>query len=145
MTLWAFGGEGELTLTFPAPRKPLSINKAHTMHWAARRRETDPWRDMCLIVARAACAAYARHHGQVWPIQPVDIRLDLPFRDAQRRDPHNYVGTVVKAAVDGLVRGGIVPDDNAEWATILEPTLSIQRDKTRPLVATVYITPRSTT
>lgn len=142
MKLWTLGGEGELTLTFPAPAEPLSTNAGHRLHWAARRRATDPWRDATIHITRQALSAYARAR-EAWPAQPVNIQMDLPFRTRRTRDPHNYVGTVVKATVDGLVRGGVVPDDSPEWATILEPTISIQPDKTRPLEATVTITPRS--
>lgn len=136
---------GELVLTFPAPAEPISTNAANRLHWAARKKVTDPWRDLAILVARHSLAAYARDLGEVWPVQPVNIRMDLPFRTARRRDPHNYVGTVVKATVDGLVRGGIIPDDAPEWASVMEPTLSIQRDKAKPLRATVTITPRSLT
>lgn len=130
-----------LTLLFNAPTEPLSINKAHSLHWAARRRQTDPWRDLAVYITRRAL----RHDWSGWEPQPVTIQLTLPFRTAARRDPHNYVGTTVKAFVDGMVTGGLIPDDTPEWATILEPELEVQRDKTRPLKARVTIRLRSTT
>lgn len=143
-TLWEMGAAGEMDLIFPAPRPPLSINAAHRLHWAKRRKETDPWRDMTWTVARGALAAYARTRD-AWPVQAVTIQVALPFRDRRRRDPHNYTGTNVKAVVDGLVRAGVIPDDSPEWATILEPRLSIQSHKPprQPLVARVTIRPRS--
>lgn len=137
-----FPGPGALTMSFPAPAEPLSENAAIRLHWAARKRVTTPWRDLAITMTRMALARYARER-EVWPTQPVEVRMALPFRMARRRDPHNYVGTVVKATVDGMVRGGLIPDDSPEWATIAEPTISIQKDKTRPLLATVHITPRS--
>lgn len=135
---WEVTEDGALVLRFPAPKPPLSINRAHTMHWGARRAETDPWRDMAIVLVRQALRVTG------WPGRglPVTIRMELPFRTATRRDPHNYVGTVVKATVDGLTTGGLIPDDSQEWATILEPTLVVQRDKSEPLTARVIITPR---
>jgi hypothetical protein len=126
-----------LVLTFHAPTVPLSINRAHQLHWAARRRLTDPWRDMATVLMRQVI------RGRWVNVRPVTIQVDLPFRTRGRRDPHNYVGTVVKAVVDGLVTGGLIPDDTPEWATILEPTISHQPDKSEQLVATITITPRS--
>ena len=139
---WELGGDGELTLTFPAPAEPVSVNDTKGRHWAAVSARTDPWRDLAHVVSRQGLAGYARAR-EVWPAQAITVQVDLPFRTRRRRDPHNYTGTVVKAVVDGLVRGGVIPDDTPEWATILEPTISIQPDKTRALVATVTIRPRS--
>lgn len=127
----------QLYLSFPAPTSPLSINEAHRLHWAARRKRTDPWRDLAVLVARQAM------RQADWTPVPVSIRTELAFRTKARRDPHNYVGTVVKAVVDGLVTGGIIPDDLPEWATIMEPALTIQADKSQPLRAVVLLTPRS--
>jgi hypothetical protein len=128
-----------LTLAFLAPTEPVSTNRADRMHWAARKRRTDPWRDMAIVATRNAL----RRDWQGWEPQPVTIQVDLPFRTVRDRDPHNYVGTNVKAVVDGMVRGGLIPNDTPEWATIIEPTISIQTDKARPLLARVTIRPRS--
>lgn len=144
MKLWESPAPGMLVVRFPAPAEPLSTNQAKGMHWGKERRYTDPWKDMALMVSRQALAGYARKR-EAWPVQPVTIQTVLPFRVNRRRDPHNYVGTVVKALVDGLVRGGVIPDDAPEWATVTEPSLSIQPDKTQPLWARVTITPRSLT
>lgn len=130
-----------LTMGFAAPTEPLSINQAHSLHWAARRRRTDPWRDLAILLTRRML----QHDWKGWEPQPVTIQMTLPFRTAARRDPHNYVGTTVKAFVDGMVTGGLIPDDTPEWATILEPVLEVQRDKARPLTARVQIRLRSTT
>ena len=146
MRYWTLGGEGELVLTFPPPAPPLSINQANTMHWAAKRSRLAPWRDIANVVTRQARAAVRPGPGQPdWrcPFFPVTIHLALQFREVRTRDPHNYVGTVVKAVVDGVKLGGLIPDDSQEWATVLEPTIAIQPDKARPLVAVVTIKPRS--
>lgn len=130
-----------LTLSFHAPTDPLSINAANRLHWAAKRRLTNPWRDAAVVLTQRAI----QHDWRGWEPEPVTIQLTLPFRTATHRDPHNYVGTTVKAFVDGMVTGGLIPDDGPEWATIKEPVLEVQRDKSRPLTARVTIRTRSTT
>ena len=37
----------------------------------------------------------------------------------------NYVGSVVKATIDGLVDAGCWPDDTAEWVEIRQPLLVV--------------------
>lgn len=143
MAPWRFPGPGEMTLILPQPSHPLSINEANRMHWAARAKRVKPWRDSAILLARSGAAAYAREVGQVWPVQPINVQVRLQFRSNARRDPHNFVGTTVKAIVDGLVRGGLIPDDTAEWATVLDPVLETQRDQLKPLTAHIEITPRS--
>lgn len=125
------------SIGFHAPTEPLSINRANTLHWAARDRLLKPWR---LIVE-----TYARRMvRRGWKPVPLTIQVTLPFRTNRRRDPHNYTGTVVKAIVDGLVRGGVIPDDTPEWATIMDPVLEVQPKKAhQPLTARVTLTPRS--
>lgn len=144
-------GEDRLILGFPAPTQPLSINKARGRHWAASKRLLDPWNHMALVAMRQGLARawVTEQRGGRWHDgvrTPVSIQVELPFRTAAaRRDPHNYTGTNVKAVVDGLVRGGLVPDDGPEWVTVVDPALIIQRDKSEPLMARVIITPRSLT
>lgn len=133
-------------LTFTAPTTPLSINRANGMHYRARGRLLDPWKDAAWATARNVIvrAKRAPHAGFAFRPTPITVQVVLPFRTANRRDPHNYTGTVVKAVVDGLVRAGLVPDDNAAWVTVLDPEVLVIRDKSEPLTATVRIRPRET-
>lgn len=128
----------DLELRFPSPADPLSENDSRSLHWAARARRTKPWHTMALLATRRALAG-----RRIAPPVPVTIQVALPFRMARGRDPHNYVGTTIKAIVDGVKDAGLIPDDTPEWATVLEPTVDIQRDKTRPLMATVTIKRRT--
>jgi crossover junction endodeoxyribonuclease RusA len=129
-----------MILTFACPTRPLSVNVSNGRHWASNRRLTDPWKDATFWTTRSAMA-----RGR-WTVQrPITVQVDLPFRGARRRDPHNYVGTNVKAVVDGLVQAGVVPDDTPEWVTVLEPVITVNRDKTTPLMVTVTIQPREST
>lgn len=110
----------KLILRFPAPNTPLSINKANRMHWAAKKRELDPWREEV-----AAAWLQARRDWNLVKDIPCHVEVHLPFRTRQRRDPHNYTGTVVKAIVDVLVRQGAWPDDTPEWITVRDPVCEI--------------------
>ena len=126
-------------LTFTSPTHPLSVNR--NLHWAARRRLLEPWKDAAWATARNH---RVRHGGAFQEARPITVQVVLPFRTNARRDPHNYTGTVVKAVVDGIVRAGLVPDDTPDWVTVLDPQFSIQTDKSEPLTATVRIRPRET-
>lgn len=136
-------------LTFTAPTTPLSINKAKGRHWAANRRLLDPWHDAAWATARNHLVQVTRKRmaaGSLDPPRrlPITVQVVLPFRYANRRDPHNYTGTVVKAVVDGLKDAGIVPDDTPAWVTVLDPEFVIVRDKSEPLTATIRVRPRET-
>lgn len=127
-----------LTLEFRAPTVPVSVNETKGRHWSVQAKRTTPWRDVAMAHLRNARIRKAvPWEGQV----PVTVHLALPFARNARRDPHNYVGTNVKAVVDGMVAAGIVPDDNPDWVTVLEPALTVQPDP--PRVAVLTITPRS--
>lgn len=114
----------EVVLRFPAPNNPLSINKANRMHWAQKKRELDPWREETAWAWKSTKITERR----VVMGKPCNVQVFLPFRTAQRRDPHNYVGTVVKAIVDALVKAGAWPDDTPEWVTVVEPVCKIGGD-----------------
>jgi Holliday junction resolvase RusA-like endonuclease len=107
-----------LDLGFP-PERPLSTNESNRMHWAQRDRRLEPWRK----------AAWALAQQQKIPEQvggrKSKVTMVIPFRTKTKRDPHNYVGTVVKATVDGLVQAGVWPDDNPVYVEVMEPMLVI--------------------
>lgn len=103
-----------LVLTFDAPGVPLSINKANSLHWAARRRHLLPWR---IAVAEAYRSAGS-------PEMPrSSVHVAFPFPQKARRDPHNYVAPMVKALIDELVAEGCWPDDTPQYVSVIEPTL----------------------
>jgi hypothetical protein len=124
-----------LTLEFNQPTRPLSINEANRLHWAARKRRLDDW-GMAVLVEWCAI----RPLPQVG--RPVNIQVTLTFPRAGRRDPHNYTGTNVKRIIDTLVRScRLIPDDTAEWVTVLDPIIRIAPDN----VCRVAITHKETT
>jgi hypothetical protein len=53
------------------------------------------------------------------------VCVTIGFHTNRRRDPHNYVGTIVKSIIDGLVMADVWPDDNPEWVVVVEPKLVV--------------------
>lgn len=109
-------------LTFAQPSRPLSINESNRLHWAARKRRLDDW-------GWAVLAAWGALRPRPEVGFPVTVRVTLTFPRAGRRDGHNYTGTNVKKIVDTLVSGcRVVPDDDAQWVTVLDPVIRVAAD-----------------
>lgn len=121
--------------TFEAPTRPLSENESRTMHWGARNRRLNPWKEITLQgwEALAKDDSIFKLIGEYGIVQ-----LYLPFNRtekqwaADRRDPHNYVSTMCKVVVDVLtdktkgkkiLETRLWPDDTPEWVKVLEPIL----------------------
>lgn len=108
-------------ITFKAPNRPMSINEANKLHWAKKRMRMSPWKETFR-------AAYRQQ--ELSPAdQPVIVFVSLPFERKARRDPHNYIGTVVKGLVDVLVNEGYLKDDTQEYLTVVDPELRITKDE----------------
>jgi hypothetical protein len=121
-------------LTFTAPNRPLSINEANSMHWAAKRRRLEPWRQEVWLRWLALPDDERRAFTDAPGV--ITVAVELPFARAGRRDPHNYTSTVVKALIDELVKAGMAPDDTPEYVTVAEPKLLVRKD----LCVTVTLT-----
>jgi hypothetical protein len=104
-----------------APAAPLSENRVGK-HWGKRRTATRPWFEKAWAVALEEKLP-RKVHGR-----PAQVRLVIPFRTRQHRDPSNYVGTVCKAAIDGLVKARVWPNDTPEYVEVLEPRCVIGGD-----------------
>lgn len=100
---------------FPAPTRPWSTNQR--VHWTHRATNTKAWRLAAAIGARRVGPLEGR-----WQVQ-----VTIPFDRGGRRDPMNYVGTVVKAAVDGMVDAGLWPDDTPDYVQVVEPRLVVDK------------------
>jgi crossover junction endodeoxyribonuclease RusA len=105
-----------MEIRYPTPGRIWSTNDDRTMHWAVRSRLVREWRDTTAIIARMQ---------KVQPQGPSIVTIDLRFSRNGRRDPMNYVGTCLKAAIDGLVDAGVWPDDTPDWVEIRQPNLII--------------------
>lgn len=117
-----------VAIKFPAPTHPLSVNESNRLHWATRRRRLQPWK-------KEAMYAWLEQ-VPFWTPGPVVISVSLPFERNGRRDPHNYTSTVVKSIIDGLIEGGMCPDDTSDWVTVLDPLLIVDKSLTARIVIT---------
>lgn len=109
----------ELTLTFPAPADPLSMNEGDGR---AQGRAKQAWRD-------AAYFRWCEAHPGVGPegraFPPAEVFTLLTFPVRRTRDPVNFARTV-KAIVDGIRMAGAWPDDTDEYVTQHLPRLSVE-------------------
>ncbi len=115
-------------IRFPAPTVAWSTNEGG--HWAKHQAKKRAWADTVQWVAR---------RGKV-PALPGRwmVKMTIPFSNNRRRDPSNYVGTVLKVAVDSLVREGIWPDDNPLYVVTVEPELYVAGPD---MLVTIELTP----
>jgi hypothetical protein len=111
----------EHLIIFKQPSKPLSLNAAYSMHWSKRRKYFQDWE---LNLKMAYSMLIAREDIEV---TAMDLEFTFTFDKNTRRDPHNYIATV-KKLIDVLVSEGLVPDDTAEWISVKEPILRIDKD-----------------
>lgn len=108
------------------------------MHWAAKKRKLDPWRD---ALSEAVGKVPQEERDEVTNV-PCEVQISLWFRTKHRRDPHNYTGTVGKVLVDTLVREGFWPDDIPKWVTFMDPIILLPYEGHIPHYAIVELTPR---
>ncbi|KGF17384.1 crossover junction endodeoxyribonuclease RusA superfamily protein [Corynebacterium freneyi] len=117
-------------LWLPYSRPPLTANQR--LHWAAKARITADVRRTTMLLARAAKLPRDREH--------VTVALHYVPRDRRRRDADNLVPTL-KAACDGLVDAGLVPDDTpdqmAKHMPVIDPP---QREAPGPRGGRLYLT-----
>jgi hypothetical protein len=117
--------EPDLTLNLGPPLAPIiSINRIQGAHWALTRPTKVAWRDGVAWMAKGG-----RIPGlSIVRGKPCALRFVLPFEVERRRDPSNYVDTVVKWSVDGLVQAGVWEDDSPEFVEVMEPLLVKGKD-----------------
>lgn len=115
-----------IELHYPAPTAPWTTNDERRMHWAAVGRRVAEWRRAARVYAQS-------QHLHDLPPSTVSMTITYPTR--RTRDPHNLVGTILKATIDGLVKDddsgwvGCWPDDNPKYVHIHEPTIAVQPGK----------------
>jgi len=107
-------GADEWLLSFGAPARVWSINER--THWSKAMGLRAEWRAGAAKAARGLSPKPGRWY----------VVVSLPFRRAsERRDPHNFTGTVVKSVVDGLTDAGLWPDDVPEFVHIGDPIIRV--------------------
>lgn len=110
---------GPWTLDLGYTKPPISANSR--MHWAQRSKITRQ--------IRSRTAALAVEHC-VPALGRCDVSLYYRPRDSRRRDADNLV-PILKAACDGLVDAGIVPDDVPAFMRKRMPVI-VPADRTNP-------------
>jgi len=99
------------TLDLPYETPPLTANQR--MHHMARHRHVKALRGTTALLARAA---------HVPPLGVCRVTLTWFVNTRHRRDADNIVPTL-KAACDGLVDAGVVPDDTPDLMAKLMPVI----------------------
>jgi Holliday junction resolvase RusA-like endonuclease len=108
-------------LTFTAPTKPLSINESNRLHWAVRRKRLKDWHNLAII----AYKNMKKEDKEELKKYKIKIKVILTFPKNARRDPHNYIGTNVKAIIDGLIKAGLTEDDTQKYIEVIDPYITI--------------------
>ena len=103
--------DGAYVVTLPAGMKLLNANDR--VHWRTRARITKALREAAGYSARAA---------QIPQLDRATIQAVLHPHDKRRRDAHNWYPSF-KAAIDGIVDAGVLPDDNGKHLIKVEVVL----------------------
>ena len=99
------------TIGLPYLEPPLTANQR--LHWTQRAARTKGLRESAHWLA---CAA------RIPPQDHVTVGVCYRPRDNRRRDADNLVPTL-KAACDGIVDAGVVPDDTPRFMSKLMPVI----------------------
>lgn len=81
------------------------------LHWQAVRRKKKTVR----LLAQAAARGTER-----FQVARLDVQVHYPTN--AQADPHNIASTVLKAAIDGIVDAGVLPDDDDKHLTAVTIT-----------------------
>jgi crossover junction endodeoxyribonuclease RusA len=112
-------------LTYDA--KPWSLNQERTKHWAWRRERVEEWKGAFYWLAKDA---------RVPSMDRIAVTVDIEMPGIVQDVCNGY--PAAKAAIDGLVIAGVIPDDTPEHlvaVTFLAPrhakqprfTLTVER------------------
>lgn len=101
------------------PGVPPSLNRWNRLHWAVQGETKQMWEDIVKQAIRGV-GSYER---------PV-VRITYRFNLRRKRDKDNYTP---KFIMDGLVKAGIIADDNAE-AVDLDWSIEIDKDNEQTII-----------
>ena len=76
------------------------------LHWAVKAERTKLIRHRAYIAARDA----------ITPMEAAHLTVGITWPDRRERDAHNIIPTL-KAAIDGIVQAGLLPDDSDRYLT----------------------------
>ncbi|MER7707191.1 hypothetical protein ABTX81_30360 [Kitasatospora sp. NPDC097605] len=107
----AAGTQKPRVFTVELPTGLVLLNANDRLHWAVRARRVREIRDAARWMAR---------HNKVPRLARARIDVVVhPKPRASRFDPHNW-GPSAKAAIDGLVDAGVLPDDSSAYLVASE-------------------------
>lgn len=92
---------------------PPTQNELRRMHFQTIAKEKAEWEKIMWAIVK---------EQKIVPITAASITYEFFFPDKRRRDPDNYAASA-KMLQDGLVKAGILPDDNFDHV----PELRIKR------------------
>jgi hypothetical protein len=91
--------------------KPMTLNDRD--HWRVKATKTAEYVETTIVLARQA---------RIPALGRIQVLLAYGPKDRRTRDPLNLVQTL-KAVEDGLVRAGVVPDDNPLYVESVMPVI----------------------
>lgn len=91
--------------------RPMSLNDRD--QWWAKAAKTAEYVETTIVMCRQA---------RIPRLSRAEVLLAYGPRDSRRRDPLNLVQTL-KAVEDGVVRAGVLPDDNPDYLTSVLPVV----------------------
>lgn len=84
---------------------PMNLNTYRNAHYFQLNKEKQEWE---------AIVAVAVNQQEIKPVDRCRIQMDFYFKDKRRHDPDNYA-CCAKFILDGLVKAGVLEDDNFEY------------------------------
>jgi len=121
-----------VTIEFAMPDKVLNANDR--LHWAVKSKRVKAWRRSCYLAAIKAQRRGALERVEWDRNAKHEIGISIPVVSLNiRRDGANWHPTL-KAAIDGLVDHGMLPDDSGRYVVTSEPTFHAVRDNPRVVV-----------
>ena len=99
------------------------LNLNDREHWRLKANKSKHIHQLAEQIARASRAPHLKR---------ALLTVEIAFPDRKRRDPHNWMATV-KPIVDGLVKAGVLPDDDAKH--LLGPDLRRHPEVTKKRLA----------
>ncbi|MDQ0062363.1 RusA family crossover junction endodeoxyribonuclease [Paenibacillus harenae] len=91
---------------------PPTQNELRRMHFRQIAAEKKEWEHIIAIIVR---------EQGIRPVECVNMTYEFHFPDKRRRDPDNYAASA-KMLQDGLVKAGVLVDDNFEYVRELRIT-----------------------
>lgn len=119
------GDRFTLVLPFPSSKQREALSPNGRAHWRKRHSATQTMKTAVIYMTRSALPP-----GHIpWARATITYRFYAP--DRRGRDRDNYCA-IMKPAVDGIVNGGLLTDDN--WGVLTpgtEPMSELDRERPR--------------